>query len=240
MEPVIQIRSLKVAIGGLELFSDLSLECEGGELVLITGENGSGKTTLLNVLTGFFKPDGGEVIINGVLVQDWRPYRIASCPGGVARSFQTPFIVEELTAIDNVLVGRRTFGESLWQALRLQLSGGHAAATRLGNEARAVLDRLALGAGAETLGAHLSAGQRRRVDIGRAVFSNARLLLLDEPFANLDPRGSTQVRAVLRELLQQGHAILVVEHQVTCLANIADRIVRLGSGASGPSSERVG
>jgi branched-chain amino acid transport system ATP-binding protein len=151
---------------------------------------------------------------------------VARIGNGVARSFQTPFTVASLSTLDNVAVGRRQVTEGPLGVLKYApMRDGNETSIR--NEARMLLERLGLGGQAEVFGLELSAGQRRRADLARAVFSQSQLLLLDEPFANLDPEVALGVAKLLQDMANEGRSVLVIEHRSGLALSIADVLLEI-------------
>lgn len=207
----IEASSLTVRINGRRLFTNFSLQVAPGEIVALVGANGSGKTSLLNVFSALLRPAQGEVRLYGRPIGRSGPASVATLrPGGVARSFQVPFLQGEFNAWMNVRLGER-----------IARAAGSNAATFLRN-ARNVFESLGLDRLGDALVGTLSLGQRRRVELARVFATRAGLLLLDEPFANLDATGVETVGLLLREAADRGAALLIVEHRQEAIGRYCD------------------
>lgn len=226
-EPAVELVNVGISVADLEVLRGLSMSCLVGELVLIVGPNGSGKTTLLSVLSGFLRPAEGEIRLNGEKVQRFEPQEVRKLAGGVGRSFQDPVIIGGMSVLDNVLVGRRVEGEGLVGILRGLRRGQERGEELLREAAGELLRRMEFGPRLGTMGAELSAGQRKKTDVARALFADAKLVLLDEPLANTDGRGALGIVSLLREAADEGRTVLAIEHRVNVIERIADRVVSL-------------
>ena len=227
--PFLGVEGLGVVFGGTTVFAGVSFECMPGGIAGIVGPNGCGKTTLLNVISGFLRPAAGVVAYYGEELSPVSPLGVARAGLGVARSFQTAFAVGGMSVLDNVVVGRRHTGEGVSGLIRSAM-GRDEGESSLRRQARLLLEALGLASAEGMLCGRLSTGQRRRVDIARAIFSGAQLLLLDEPFANLDAETAVTVAQLLRSLAEKGRSIVIVEHRGEILGSISDQTVRFTEG----------
>ena len=191
-----------------------SLEVRGGELVAILGRSGSGKSTLLHLLGGLDRPEAGEIVVDGERLDGRSERDLARLRAQkVGFVFQFFHLVPELTGEENV-------------ALAARLPGAAPEAPRRG---RALLDRLGLDGAARRMPHELSGGEQQRVAIARALVNDPVLVLADEPTGNLDPEAGQTVLALLRELADEGRAVVVVTHEEAATA-AADRVLRLREG----------
>lgn len=193
---------------------DLSLHVAPGEVVGLLGPNGAGKTTTFRMLAGLLKSHGGRVELGGVDVSRWPLWRRARL--GLGYLPQRSTIFRRLTVAQNVEVGLH----------RLQLSSTDLRATR-----DRLLNRFELTALAGVRGGALSGGETRRVELARALAARPRILMVDEPFAHLDPRGASTFRASLRELAAEGLGVLLTDHHAAQVLEACDRIYILSQGA---------
>lgn len=214
--------------GGLKALDAVDLSLNAGEIVSVIGPNGAGKTTLFNVLTGFYPIDSGEIEFSGERIDDLSVHRITK--RGIARTFQNIRLFGSMTALENVMVGRhcRTRSELAASLLRTR------AFYREENEIlRSSLDHLkavGLDAQAHTPARHLSYGDQRRLEIARALATEPRLLLLDEPNAGMNPQESHELMATIQRLRQEGVTILLIEHAMRVVMGVSDRVVVLDYG----------
>ncbi len=224
--PMLEARGLSKQFGGVKALDLVDLRVMPGEALGLIGPNGSGKTTFVNLVSGLYQPDFGTVRLGGEDVTGRPAYRLARA--GIARTFQTVSLVEDMTALDNVAVARDVAAIGLPAALRV---GVHdPAQARARGEAAWLLDSMGAGDAAMKLAGSLPYGVRRRVEIARALASRPRLLLLDEPAAGLNETEQADLAARLRGLLDDGLALLVIEHNMAFLAPLVDRMACLDAG----------
>ena len=206
--------------GGITANRDVSFEVAPGELVGIIGPNGSGKSTLFEVISGFYRPDAGEVRLDGGRLTGLAPDRV--CRMGIARTFQKLRPFAGLTVIDNVVIGALTRTRDVRHARERAL---------------ALLDRVGLGEKAFAHARTLSTGQRKRLELARALATEPRVLLLDEVTGGVDQRSIPGLVGLVRELHRDGLTLLVIEHNMRVITAVAQRIVALYLGekiADGP------
>ena len=219
---LLEVEKVSKGFGGVLAVSGVSFSVAAGELVGIMGPNGSGKTTLFNVIAGALAPDAGHVRLHGRDIAGLAPHRI--CARGIARTFQLVRPFAGLTALDNVLVGR-LYGRA---------AGGRAAAVV---EAERLLALVGLEGRATTPAARLTLIDRKRLELARALATSPELLLLDEFMAGLNPAETATAMALVRRLVADGLTVLMVEHIVWALMDLARRILVLSAGekiAEGP------
>jgi branched-chain amino acid transport system ATP-binding protein len=225
---MLEVRGLCRNFGGLPALSKVSFTMESGEVTALIGPNGAGKSTLINCATGVDRPDAGEVLLDGRAITGLPAYHVATL--GVARTFQNLRLFPRLSVLDNVLCGLTVqAGHSLLGAL-LRPPGLRARERRLRLRALAALDRFGLTTLADWPVTALAYGDRKRVELARAVVSEPRLLLLDEPVAGLNAVETAAVAAEIRRLRAQGYTLLLVEHDMDLVMSVADRVVVLDGG----------
>ena len=220
MPAFLEVERLTKGFGGVLAVGDVSLTLEAGELLGVMGPNGSGKTTLFNLIAGALRPDRGRIRFQGHDIAGLAPHRI--CARGIARTFQLVRPFAGLSALDNVrvgcLYGRRRGLDARTEALRLL--------ALVGLEGRAA-----------TPAAALTLMDRKRLELARALATSPDLLLLDEFMAGLNPAETAAAMALIRRLVSDGLAVLMVEHIVWALMDLARRVVVLSAGekiADGP------
>ena len=234
--PVLEVEGLSKRFGGVAALDHVGLRVMPGEALGLIGPNGSGKTTLVNLVSGLYQPDGGTIRLCGEDVTGRAAHVLARA--GIARTFQTVALVEDMTALDNVAIARDAAGIGLPAALRA--GPRDPAQARARAEAAWLLDRMGAGEAATALAGSLPYGVRRRVEIARALASQPRLLMLDEPAAGLNETEQADLAARLRRLLDDGLALLVIEHNMGFLAPLVDRMACLDAGrliAEGPPGQ---
>jgi branched-chain amino acid transport system ATP-binding protein len=221
--PLLQIKALTHWFGGLRAVYDFNLDMEEGELVGLIGPNGAGKTTIFNLVTGAYKPTEGMVQLNGDNVVGLRPHQITT--KGIARTFQTIRLWNELTVLDNICIAHASrIGYSLPDSI---LHG-----PRYREEERQIKERamellavFGLEGEAQELAKNLPYGAQRRVEIARALATEPRVLLLDEPAAGMNPGEIGELMAFIRQIHADfGLTIWIIEHQMRVIMNICERI----------------
>ena len=221
--PLLQIRDLTHFFGGLRAVYDFNLNLEEGELVGLIGPNGAGKTTIFNLVTGAYQPTEGEVRLNGDDMIGLRPHQITA--KGIARTFQTIRLWNELTVLDNICIAHASrIKYSLLDSI-LHDQRYREEEKEIKEQAMELLAVFGLEKDARELAKNMPYGAQRRVEIARALATEPRLLLLDEPAAGMNPG---EIEALL-ELIQQirqdfGLTIWIIEHQMRVIMNICERI----------------
>ncbi len=214
--PLLEVRGLSKAFGGLRAVDDLSFTVWEGEILGLLGPNGSGKTTLFNLIAGFLRPDGGTVYLSGRQITRYPPsFRTAL---GIARTFQLVRALPNLRAFDNVLIAR-LYGRERSRSL-----------SQAGAETVKLLELVGLSDKSGYPAGKLTLAERKRLEIVRALAARPRLLLLDEPVAGLNPAEVDAALALLRRIQAGGVTLVVVEHNVRAVRALCDRIVVLNSG----------
>jgi branched-chain amino acid transport system permease protein len=229
-EPLLEITGLAKFFGGIKAVNRVDLSVMPGSIVAIIGPNGSGKTTFFNLITGLIEPDGGQVLLAGKNVTGLKPHRIAE--KGIARTFQNLRLFANMTVLENALVGAhaRTATGALGAVLRLPRVKREEAAARaraldiLGIFGNRLMPRL------QHLAFSLSYANRRRLEIARALVSEPVLLLLDEPTAGMNPTETLELTHQIRHLRERGVTILLIEHKLDVVNEIADKVIVLDHG----------
>ena len=210
------------AVGG---DAGLSFSVPEGTFLGLIGPNGAGKSTTFNLISGVLKPTSGAVILDGKDLSAARPSDIASY--GLGRTFQTPRAFPSLTVLENVMVGADNEGETLLSVLR----GGWKSRERgLRDKAGEVLDRVGLSERINDVVANLSGGELRMLEVARQLVRDPKILLLDEPTAGVDPSLQAKLSRILVDLHGEGRTLVVVEHNLHFLLQIADSVVVLQNG----------
>jgi branched-chain amino acid transport system ATP-binding protein len=225
---LLSLRGVERTFGGLRAVDGASFEVVAGTVHGLIGPNGAGKTTLINLVSGLLAPTGGAIELDGHAIAGLPSHRIAGL--GVTRTFQNIRLFPELTARDNVLVGQhlRRHPSLLARLLLLRSAGVEAKAAR--ERAAALLTLVGLPDRVDEQARHLSYGEQRRVEIARALASEPRLLLLDEPTAGMNPVEVQGVAQLIRRVAAEGHSVLLVEHNVRLVMDVCDRITVLNFG----------
>ncbi len=239
MKPLLEIVELSHNFGGLSAVMNFFLTVAEGELVGIIGPNGAGKTTIFNLITGVFRVSEGRIYFQGQDITKWPSHRITSV--GIARTFQNIRLFKELSALDNVRLGAfARYGYSLWDVFsrRRTFRGEEGRWLRHAYE---LLERFQIQQYAHTPARHLPYGEQRRLEMARALISDPRLLLLDEPAAGMNEAEVDTLIHLILELKEEfSLTILLIEHQMRVVANLCQRVTVLDFGltiAEGPPQE---
>jgi branched-chain amino acid transport system ATP-binding protein len=233
---VLGVEDLSISFGGLAALSGLSFEVRDREIFALIGPNGAGKSTVFNLITGLYRPSRGRITLGGDDLRALAPHQIAR--RGVARTFQNTEVFRQLTALDNVLIGRHSHLRTGVIRGALWLPGVRREEARAREAAHALLARFGLGDAAATEAGSLPLGAQKRLEIARALASEPRLLLLDEPAGGLNPTETRTLMAVIRGLRdERGLTIVVVEHDMELVMGISDRVAVLDHGRKIAESE---
>jgi branched-chain amino acid transport system ATP-binding protein len=230
-DPLLSITGATLRFGGVTALSSVSFDVHRGHIVGLIGPNGAGKTSLINVITGSYRANEGTVRLNGKDILSLPPHRRAAL--GLTRTFQNLALFAGMSVYDNVMVGRHLhISQGMFGSL-LPLPGPSKSADERESAAivTAMLDRLGLGGLSETDVGSLSYGYQKRVELARALVAQPRLLLLDEPFAGMTANESRDLARVVLDLWrEQELSILIIEHNMGLIMDIADRVVVLDFG----------
>jgi ABC-type branched-subunit amino acid transport system ATPase component len=230
--PLLELRDLSVSFGGLTAVDGLNLEVGENEIVSLIGPNGAGKTTVLNLITGVQKPDSGDILLGGESVVGLAPHKITT--RGIARTFQSLRLFLNMTVKENVMAAQygRTKATIVEQMLQLPR------ARREEREINAFAEEKLAFFGERLMGYRwnqpaysLSYANRRRLEIARATATRARVLLLDEPAAGMNPVETHEIAELIGKLRTEGgFTILLIEHDMHVVESISDRVVALDHG----------
>ena len=225
--PVLEATGVTMRFGGLTAVRDVAMSVHEGEIVGLIGPNGAGKTTFFNCLTGLYKPTEGRVVLHGT---ELPPKPRAVVKAGMARTFQNIRLFANMTALENVMVGRycRTNAQALTSIVRGPKFRREEAETRA--RAQELLDFVGLGKSAENLARNMPYGDQRRLEIARALATDPKLLLLDEPTAGMNPRETEQASDLIFKIRDSGLAVVVIEHDMRFIFNLCDRVLCLVRG----------
>lgn len=232
MAPLLEIRGLRKGFGGLQALGGIDFHVEQGEIVSVIGPNGAGKTTFFNTISGLYPPDSGEILFDGSDVAGLNPDQITR--RGIARTFQNVRLFPNMSVLENVMVAqhcRTTKG--MWPAL-FQTPGFVREEAEIRDRAKEILGFF----GTRLTGYRydqpafvLSYANRRRLEIARAMATQPRLLLLDEPTAGMNPRETIELTGLIGKLRsEKGFTVVVIEHDMKVVRDVSDRVVVLDHG----------
>jgi len=231
-QPLLELQGITKAFGGLTCISDLDLYVNEGEIVSVIGPNGAGKTTLFNVITGVYKPDEGEILLEGDSIVGLEPHQVTN--RGIARTFQTLRLFLNMTVRENVMAVQygRTKTTVLEAMLRLPRARREEREIRQRAEEKlSFFGQRLVGYRWDQPAYSLSYANRRRLEIARAMATEPRILLLDEPAAGMNPSETHEITELIGKLREDGgYTILVIEHDMHVVEGISDRVVALDHG----------
>jgi branched-chain amino acid transport system ATP-binding protein len=227
--PVLELKNISLSFGGVNALTDISFDIREGEIRAIIGPNGAGKSSMLNVISGFYHPQRGEVWFEGKKRPPMKPYQVAR--QGIARTFQNIALFKGMSTIDNLMTGRinhmkvNLFWQALWK--------GPAEREEIEHRERVehVIDFLEIQAIRKTPVGRLSYGLQKRVELGRALAADARLLLLDEPMAGMNLEEKQDMSRFIIDVNEEfGTTIVLIEHDMSVVMDLSDRVVVLDYG----------
>jgi len=226
---LLSLRNIGKTFGGLSALSGITFDVPQGEIVGVIGPNGAGKTTLFNVVTAAFPPTAGEVVFDGERISGLPPHAIAK--RGVTRTFQNIRLFSTMTVEENVMVGRhcRT-GSGVWRGV-LRTRGERREERGIRGKSRELLDLVGLsGTDRDRSAGSLPYGHQRRLEIARALATEPRLLLLDEPVAGMNDAETQEVFGLIKRVQSLGVTILLIEHDMSLVMKACDRLVVFNFG----------
>jgi ABC-type branched-subunit amino acid transport system ATPase component len=229
---LLELRGVEKSFGGLACISELDLHVNEGEIVSVIGPNGAGKTTLFNLITGVYAPDGGEILLDGKSIVGLEPHEVTN--RGVARTFQTLRLFLNMSVRENVMAVQygRTKANVFEAMLRLPRSRREEKEIRRRAEEKlSFFGQRLVGYRWDQPAYSLSYANRRRLEIARAMATEPRILLLDEPAAGMNPAETHEITELIGKLREDGgFTILVIEHDMHVVEGISDRVVALDHG----------
>ena len=225
---LLKVENITKRFGGIVAVDHVSLEVKRGEIISIIGPNGAGKTTVFNMLTGVYEVDEGTIIFRGKEIQNQKPGSIVAA--GISRTFQNIRLFSDLRVIENVLIGAhiRTyyhFFQSIFRTKKFRKEED-----KVTEEAIRLLKSIDLDHRRDEYASNLPYGEQRKLEIARAIATGACLILLDEPAAGMNPQESAELMEFIYKLRDQGYTILMIEHDMSVVMNVSDRIYVIDHG----------
>ncbi len=227
---ILNVENLTRRFGGVTAIDHLSFEVRQGQILSVIGPNGAGKTTLFNCITGLYQPSEGSLYFGDsqILLNRMQPYEIANCD--ISRTFQTIRLFKNMTALENVMVGAHSKLRSGMFGCLMQPRWTAVEEKRLKQRAHRLLNFFGLDSKADELACSLAYGHQRKLEIARALASDPKLLLLDEPAAGMNPKEKEELLGFISEIRGRGVTIILIEHDMRVVMPISDHIVVLDYG----------
>jgi branched-chain amino acid transport system ATP-binding protein len=218
MDSILDIQGISKSFGGLQAVNNFDLQVNEEDLIGIIGPNGAGKTTVFNLITGFIRPDAGEVWLKGENITHLKPFQIVN--RGLCRTFQLVDLFKEMTALENVMIPcfshrameKRIPGEKTWRTA-MEFLEGAGLTSRFNEKAK-----------------NLAFGELRLLDVARAMATQPDILLLDEPFSGLDVEDAAALSSVIQKMHQKGQTMIIIEHRLRDLLKLVERVVAIVFG----------
>ena len=227
-ETVLKVAGISKRFGGLQALSDVGLTIERGQVYGLIGPNGAGKTTFFNVITGLYTPDSGTFELGGKPYQPTAVHEVAKA--GIARTFQNIRLFAEMTALENVMVGRHLRTSSGLLGAIFRTPGFKAEERAIMERARELLDYVGIGKYADFKARTLSYGDQRRLEIARALATDPQLIALDEPAAGMNATEKVLLRELIERIRADNRTVLLIEHDVKLVMGLCDRVTVLEYG----------
>ncbi|RMF77130.1 MAG: ABC transporter ATP-binding protein [Chloroflexi bacterium] len=232
MSAQLELKHINKNFGGLRVINDLSFVAQPGQITSLIGPNGAGKTTLLNLISGIYQPDDGDILFDGVSIVGLEPHEITQ--RGIARTFQTLRLFLNMSIIENVMSASFSRAQMNLIDIVFRTPRFRREEQRLRNEAEEKLgffgSRL-VGYRFDQPAYSLSYANRRRLEIARAMMTNPKILLLDEPAAGMNPNETLEVTALIGQLRDEaGYTIILIEHDMSVVGGISDHVIVLDHG----------
>ena len=227
-ESVLRVSNVSKRFGGLQALSGVGVDIRKGQIYGLIGPNGAGKTTFFNVITGLYTPDSGTFELGGEAYEPTAVHEVAK--KGIARTFQNIRLFPEMTALENVMVGRHVRTHSGLFGAVFRTASFKAEEAAIAQRAQELLDYVGIGHYAEFRARTLSYGDQRRLEIARALATDPKLIALDEPAAGMNATEKVVLRELIDQIRKDGRTILLIEHDVKLVMGLCDRVTVLDYG----------
>ncbi|MGL1932938.1 MAG: ABC transporter ATP-binding protein [Desulfotalea sp.] len=226
-ERILNVSDLTMDFGGIRALNNLSLDVYSGEIAALIGPNGAGKTTFFNCVTGIYKPTKGKVLLTGnngkeILLNGMKPNKVTT--QGLARTFQNIRLFSKMTVLENVMIGRHCRTKSFIFGAIIRNKATRVEEQGIFDRSYELLEKVGLADQANEYAMNLSYGAQRRLEIARALATDPKLLLLDEPAAGMNPQETESLTSLIREISSDGQAILLIEHDMKLVMTLSDRV----------------
>ena len=227
-DTLLRVEDLHKSFGGVQALEGLSFTVASGIIKAIIGPNGAGKTTLFNLISGVFPPNNGSITLEGVSIEGRKPWEIARL--GVSRTFQNVEVFGRMTVLENIMVGRHIQSQAGIFSTGLKLPWMRREERRIQNGAKDYLEFVGLLHKGGEFAGNLPLGEQRLLEIGRALATEPRILLLDEPAGGLNTKETEGLASLIQRILERGITVVLVEHDMNLVMDISDEIVVMNFG----------
>jgi branched-chain amino acid transport system ATP-binding protein len=227
-EVILKLENVTMQFGGVVALNDVSFDIKKQEILGLIGPNGAGKTTVFNVITGVYQVTKGDIKFGGNSLKGIKRYKITF--GGIARTFQNIRLWGDMTALENVITATDTHKKSGLLSGLFGLPISRREEKRDKAKAQEILDFIGIGEYADRLAKNLPYGVQRRLEIARALGTNPKLLLLDEPAAGFNPAEKVELANTIRKIRDAGYTVLLIEHDMSLVMGVSDRVVVIDFG----------
>jgi len=225
---IISLNNVTMKFGGVTALNDVTFDVKQGEILGLIGPNGAGKTTVFNVITGVYQITSGDIDFDGKSLSGTKRYKITK--RGIARTFQNIRLWGDMTALENVVTATDTHKKSGLLSGLFGMPISRKEEKRDKARAQELLDFIGIGEYADRLARNLPYGVQRRLEIARALGTNPKLVLLDEPAAGFNPSEKVELAATIRKIRDAGYTVLLIEHDMSLVMKVSDRVVVLDFG----------
>lgn len=225
---LLEVKDILVKFGGVTALNNVNLHVNEGEIAALIGPNGAGKTTVFNIVTGYYTPASGQVLLDGESIVGLRPYKIAR--KGLGRTFQNIRLFGDMTALENVATAADALNKSGLVGSLFGVPRSRRDEKKSLETAMELLTFIGLDHRAHQMAKNLPYGDQRRLEIARALALNPKVLLLDEPAAGFNPQEKVELGNLIRKIRDRGFAVLLIEHDMSLVMKISDRVTVLDFG----------
>lgn len=227
-DTLLRVEDLHKSFGGVQALEGLSFTVTSGIIKAVIGPNGAGKTTLFNLISGVFPPNNGSITLEGVSIEGRKPWEIARL--GVSRTFQNVEVFGRMTVLENIMVGRHIQSQAGIISTGLKLPGMRREERRIQNGAKDYLEFVGLVHKGDEFAGNLPLGEQRLLEIARALATEPKILLLDEPAGGLNTKETEGLASLIQRILERGITVVLVEHDMNLVMDISDEIVVMNFG----------
>lgn len=226
---LISVKNLKKSFGGITAVDVKELSFIKGELTSVIGPNGAGKTTFFDLISGFQNADSGDIFLKEKNISNSQPYKIARM--GMVRTFQLTKVFDRMTVMENLLFSGSNVNNDSFLRSILKLNSQKVYENSLKDKANEIMKDLNIGHMADSYARELSGGQKKLLELARAIINEPEILLLDEPLAGVNPKLAEDILSLIKKLSEDGITIVMVEHNIEAVMKISERVVVLAEGS---------